>query len=160
MSVTVELCEVPPRDDEYLEAAWDLKERIRHEEDVLKQRRSFFARAYRRGRNYLLVTDRDEVIGFATTRSDGYILFLAVDPTHQGEGFGRRLVGAVAGDHEVVTCHARTTNERAVAFYRSLGFEVVRHIASYYEDGGDAYYLRLGEPRSLTAKLKEYVGTS
>jgi ribosomal protein S18 acetylase RimI-like enzyme len=30
-------------------------------------------------------------------------------------------------------------------FYEALGFERVRRIDNYYEDGGSAYYLRLGE---------------
>lgn len=99
--------------------------------------------------------DRNEVIGFAAVRRDGYILFLAVDPAHQGEGFGERLVAQVAEDYNQVTCHARVSNEEALGFYKSLGFEIIRRIDNYYEDNGDAYYLRLGEKASLTDRLSE-----
>jgi ribosomal protein S18 acetylase RimI-like enzyme len=56
-----------------------------------------------------------------------------------------------------VTCHARASNERALGFYEHLGFEVSRHIENYYEDGGDAYYLKLGEGGGITKKLSEFV---
>ena len=146
VSVNVETVVVEPGDDAYLEDAWELKERIREAEDVLHQQRSFFRRAYRRATTYaFLDPERDELIGFASVRRDGYILFLAVSPAHRGEGFGGRLVAKVAESYRRVSCHARTTNEHALGFYESLGFERVRRIENYYEDGGAAYYLRLGE---------------
>jgi len=57
-----------------------------------------------------------------------------------------------------VTCHARTTNREALQFYRHLGFEVTRRIDSYYEDGGDAYYLQLGESESIRDRLASLIG--
>ena len=153
VSVNVELAVVDAGDDAYLEAAWDLKEHIRRTEDVLHQQRGFFRRAYRRATTYCyLDPEADELIGFASVRRDGYILFLAVHPDHRGEGLGERLVAKVAAGHRRVSCHARTTNENALAFYRSLGFERVRRIDNYYEDGGSAYYLRLGDG-GLTDRL-------
>lgn len=146
-------------DDEFVEDAWALKERIRRTEDVLKQRRGFFTDAYRRSRTYALVEpgyDGDELVGFASTRRDGYILFLAVDPSRRGEGFGRQLIAAVSEDHSSVTCHARTTNERALQFYEHLGFEIQRRIDNYYEDHGDAYYLRLGEG-GIASRISKFV---
>ncbi|MFB6354435.1 MAG: GNAT family N-acetyltransferase [Halobacteriales archaeon] len=146
MSVNVEQVVVEPGDDGYLEAAWALKERIREAEGVLRQQRGFFTRAYRRATTYAYVDrEADALIGFATVRRDGYILFLAVDPEHRGEGYGERLVATVAEEHRRVSCHARTTNDEALAFYEALGFERVRRIDGYYEDGGAAYYLRLGD---------------
>jgi ribosomal protein S18 acetylase RimI-like enzyme len=52
-----------------------------------------------------------------------------------------------------VTCHARTTNTEALEFYRHLGFSVRRRIDGYYEDGGDAYYLQLGEEEGIRDRL-------
>ncbi|MFB6210657.1 MAG: GNAT family N-acetyltransferase [Halobacteriales archaeon] len=162
MSINVDRCVVDPGSEAYLEDAWDLKERIRARAGVLKQRRGFFADAYTRSTVYIYRnpeadsdTDRNAVIGFAAVRRDGYILFLAVDPAHQGEGFGERLVALVAEDYKQVTCHARVSNEEALGFYESLGFEIIRRIDNYYEDSGDAYYLRLGEKASLTDRLSE-----
>ncbi len=159
MSVTIDTRVVGTGDDDFVEDAWDLKEQIREEEEVLKQRRGFFNDAYRRSRVYILVEpgyDNETLVGFAATRRDGYILFLAVNPEYRGEGFGRQLVAAVADDHRSVTCHARATNDDALAFYKHIGFEVERRVENYYEDRGDAYYLRLGDG-GLASKLSRFM---
>jgi ribosomal-protein-alanine N-acetyltransferase len=156
VSVTVEKRVDGPGTTDHADEAWDLKERIRQREGVLKQRKRFFMDAYRRATTHLLYLD-DDLVGFATVRRDGYILFLAVAPERRGEGFGRRLVAEVAEEHRTVTCHARATNERALDFYESVGFEIKRRIENYYEDNGDAYYLRLGPDERLRDRLSELI---
>lgn len=154
MSVTVDERVVPPGNDQHLDSAWELKERIREEEALLKQRHGFFANAYRRSSVYCFL-DGDTLVGFAAARSDGYILFLAVHPDYRGEGYGERLVAAVAEDAGKASCHARRTNESAVAFYEHLGFSVEREIDNYYEDGEGAYYLRLGDRDRIRDRISE-----
>ncbi|PSQ06484.1 GNAT family N-acetyltransferase [Halobacteriales archaeon QS_4_69_31] len=160
MSVNVERREVGPGETDHVEQAWQLKERIRQEEDVLRQRRRFFESAYKRSTVYLFVdrADRGQLVGFAAVRRDGYILFLAVDSDYRGEGFGEALVARVAEDHGSVTCHARSTNRDALRFYQHIGFEVDRRIDNYYEDGGDAYYLRLGEEGGFADRISKLLG--
>ena len=159
VSVTVETTVVPPGDDNYVEPAWALKERIRREEGVLKQRKGFFTSAFRRGKCHLILDcETDELLAFSTTRDGGYMLFLAVRPEYRGCGFGRELVSVIADEYGTVTCHARVSNENALDFYDRLGFEIVRRIDRYYEDQGDAYYLRLGQPRSMTSRLFDLIG--
>ena len=155
MSVTVDKKVIPPGDDDHLSAAWELKERIREDEDLLKQRWGFFANAYRRSTVYAYL-DGDALIGFAAARRDGYLLFLAVAPEYRDEGYGERLVACVAEDNDTVTCHARTTNESALAFYQHLGFSIVRRIENYYEDGAPAFYLRLGDGEDLVERISEF----
>ena len=154
MSVNIQRQVINPGSDTYVESAWELKERIRRADGVLRQRKNFFTNAYTRSTVYLFA-DRanDKLVGFAAVRRDGYILFLAVDETYRGEGFGKRLVANVAEDYGSVTCHARTTNREALDFYRALGFRVKRRIDNYYEDGGDAFYLQLGEDESIRDRL-------
>ena len=156
VSATVETRIDRPGDATHAEAAWKLKERIRREEDVLKQRRSFFVDAYRRASCKLLFED-DVLAGFVSIRRDGYILFLAVSPDFRASGYGERLVAEAARDHDSVTCHARSTNQNAIAFYQHIGFDIERRIDNYYEDGGNAYYLRLGETKPLSKRLTEFV---
>ena len=156
MSVNVEKRTDPPGESDYAAAAWELKERIRSDEGVLQQRRGFFTDAYRRSTTHLLV-ENDALVAFASVRRDGYILFLAVHPDHRGRGHAEGLIGDVAENHRSVTCHARTTNATAIGFYEHLGFETVRRIDDYYEDGGDAYYLKLGG-ESLRERLSGFVG--
>lgn len=154
MSVNIRRLEVSPGSDEYVDEAWRLKERIRQKEGVLRQRKNFFTNAYTRSRVFLYRDEtRNRFIGFATVRRDGYLLFLAVDEAYRGQGFGKRLIARVAEEFGQVTCHARTTNRNALNFYRALGFEISRRIENYYEDGGDAYYLKLGEDASIREKL-------
>ena len=160
VSVNIDTCVVPPGDNRYVEEAWQLKERIRKHDDVLKQRRGFFTDAYRRSTVYGYLMDGDDgkrLIGFAAVRRDGYILFLAVDADFRGEGFGQQLVAKVAENHDTVTCHARSTNQNALDFYRHLGFAVERRINNYYEDGGDALYLRLGEEEGIAKRLSDFM---
>lgn len=157
MSATLELRAVDAGSDTYVDAAWSLKEEIRRRDGVLKQRRRFFYQAYRRARCHLLLSSDEGLIGFASTRSDGYLLFLAVHPDHRGVGHGGRLVSAIAAEYDSITCHARSTNTAALAFYQHLGFEIDRHITNYYEDRGDAYLLRLGDSDTLTHRLREYL---
>ncbi|MFC6718839.1 GNAT family N-acetyltransferase [Natrialbaceae archaeon GCM10025810] len=154
MSVNIDSRVVAPGSDEFVEDAWELKETINRREGVLKQRRNFFTDAYRRSKVYCYVKG-DELVGFAAVRRDGYILFLAVSPECRGEGIGKRLIARVAEDHNSITCHARTTNENALQFYEHLGFEIKRRIENYYEDGGDAYYLKLGSDVGLTDRISE-----
>ena len=155
MSVPVEKRTDAPGCSDHVAVAWDLKERIRREEGVLRQRRGFFTDAYRRSTTHLLFED-GELVAFASVRRDGYILFLAVDPDCRGRGYAERLVADIAEEHRSVSCHARTSNENALGFYKHLGFEIVRRIDNYYEDGGDAYYLKLGG-ESLRERLSEFV---
>lgn len=154
MSVTVETAVIEPGEDDHLEEAWAIKEEIRRRDNVLKQRRGFFVTAYRQARTHVIrSTDGSDLIGFASTRDGGYLLFLAVAPEYQGKGFGRELIAAVAEAYDVVTCHARVTNEAALEFYDAMGFEIARRVDGYYEDGGDAYYLRLGEHQTVRSRL-------
>jgi ribosomal protein S18 acetylase RimI-like enzyme len=157
VSATVEKRVDGPNDATHVEAAWGLKERIRRAEGVLKQRRGFFVDAYRRSTTHLLFDDDDDLVGFVSVRRDGYILFLAVAPEARGQGLGRRLVAEVAQNHSSVTCHARSTNESALRFYEHIGFERRRRIDNYYEDGGNAYYLRLGKDATFRERLSEFL---
>ncbi len=156
MSVNIDSRVVTPGSDDYVDEAWKLKERINRQEGVLKQRHDFFTDAYRRSTVHCYFGN-ESLIGFAAVRRDGYVLFLAVSPDCRGEGIGKRLIARVAEDHDTITCHARTSNENALQFYEHLGFEIKRRIDGYYEDGGDAYYLKLGADVSITDRISDLV---
>jgi ribosomal protein S18 acetylase RimI-like enzyme len=158
VSVNIDARVLEPGNDELLEDAWRLKERIRSADGVLKQRRGFFADAYRRSTVHVFLDEEDALIGFVAARRDGYILFLAVAPEYRGESFGERLVARIAEQYDTVTCHARASNELALGFYESLGFEIKRRIDNYYEDGGDAYYLKLGDESGIAQRLSDLMG--
>ncbi|HXO18757.1 MAG TPA: GNAT family N-acetyltransferase [Thermoanaerobaculia bacterium] len=84
--------------------------------------------------------------GYASFRHGGgeaELLRLAVDPGERRRGVARALVAAGlerlrgAG---VGRCflEVRTGNAGAIAFYRSIGFELVGRRLAYYRDGSDA----------------------
>lgn len=147
-----------PGDSSYIDEAWDLKERIRRDEGYLCQTWDFFSRAYTKNTTHLYLNE--EVNAFTTVRSDGYVLFLAVAPEHRQEGLGRTLIRHIEEDHDHVACHARESNQNAIDFYRHMGFEVDRHIESYYQNGDSAYYLTKNNPSdtSFTSKLTDVIG--
>ena len=156
VSVNIERRRDGPGETDHVDRAWQLKERIHRQEGVLKQRRGFFTDAYRRAATLLYFED-DTLVAFGSVRRDGYILFLAVAPEARGQGYGERLVAEIAEDHATITCHARTSNESALGFYQHLGFEIDRRIDGYYEDNGDAYYLKLGDKDGIRKRLSEFL---
>lgn len=143
----------PPKDTTHLDDVWELKQRIRREEGYLCQTWDFFSSAYERNTAHILL--EDGVVGFAVVRSDGYILFLGVSSEYRGKGLGRTLVEKAAEDHDKLTCHARASNENAVGFYEHLGFDVDRHVDSYYQNGEDAIYMSRNEGISLRSKITD-----
>ncbi|WIV66973.1 GNAT family N-acetyltransferase [Natrialbaceae archaeon AArc-T1-2] len=85
-----------------------------------------------RGRN-LVARDGDRVVGHAAyspTSSDEPHLIVFVDPGFFERGIGSELVRqaiayADADGHEALVLDVTATNERAVAVYRTLGFEEI-----------------------------------
>ncbi len=146
MSSEVQHRRVAAGDTNYLRAAWQLKERVRREENVLRQDRSFFSDQYRRGYDYLtLDAGGSTALGFAVVRPDGYLSLLGVDPDHRRRGIGTRILDRIRADFDRVTCHTRVENDAAVAFYTSRGFVVADKIPFYYRDGAAAYKLTLAD---------------
>jgi ribosomal protein S18 acetylase RimI-like enzyme len=60
-------------------------------------------------------------------RPHWYLMVLGVDPPHQGQGIGGRLLQPVLvrADEDDVPCYLETQTEKNVAFYRRRGFDVV-----------------------------------
>lgn len=101
-----------------------------------------------------------KLIGYAGIARLGYTSFtgvffyevrnIGVDPAHQGQGVGRRLLDELlkfaAGG--TVYLEVRCDNEAAIALYRSLGFQQVGLRPGYY-NGADAFTMRR-MPRTCT----------
>ncbi len=102
---------------------------------------------------------RWEVIGLvglrlesSSTEVRAHITNLAIHPTWQRQGWGRRLLRRALeaaqpyAPHRVVL-EVRTTNEAAIALYRSEGFTIVRRMRRYYRNGEDAYLMEKALPK-------------
>jgi ribosomal-protein-alanine N-acetyltransferase len=106
--------------------------------------------------HYVAARVGDKLVGYAGItrlgRKPPYeyeVHTIGVDPSHQGQGIGRRLLGGLldfAGGG-VVFLEVRTDNEPAIALYRSVGFVVVGVRKRYYRaSGADAYTMRRDPP--------------
>ncbi|MFC6613493.1 ribosomal protein S18-alanine N-acetyltransferase [Halopenitus salinus] len=81
-------------------------------------------------------------------RDIGHVKDIAVRPDEQGRGFGGRLLAAGLSrlrmqGASVVKLEVRKGNERAQSLYRSHGFETLRRVNRYYQDGEDAIVMVL-----------------
>lgn len=56
-----------------------------------------------------------------------YIILLGVDPSKQGQGYGRKLMLPVlkVAEEKGQSCYLETHGEKNVSFYNKLGFKVV-----------------------------------
>ncbi|GHC92626.1 hypothetical protein GCM10007079_41040 [Nocardiopsis terrae] len=71
------------------------------------------------------------LVGFPSPArpEEAYVHFTAVSPDHRGSGLGRRMYRRFAGaaraeGRSVVRAVTAPTNDRSIAFHRSLGFTV------------------------------------
>ena len=87
----------------------------------------------------VVATNRDMVVGHVQV--DGNLLVhLFVDPDHQGVGIGSRLLAigealiSEAG-HTDAELHTRVDNVRAIALYRSVGWQVTDRVTHSAHDG-------------------------
>jgi ribosomal-protein-alanine N-acetyltransferase len=88
----------------------------------------------------LLACDRDRVVAFAIMYfgdEHAHLNLLAVRPSHQRLGIGRRMVewlteSAYAAGIATIHLELRAANYAARTFYRSLGFTESAYIPGYY----------------------------
>jgi ribosomal-protein-alanine N-acetyltransferase len=110
-----------------------------------------FMAAYETFPDGFLVAEKDgDVVGFLTTIAtslfDVKILSLAIDRRYQNKGFASMLMQSL---FEVlrtkgvlrILLEVRLSNLLAQRLYLSLGFNLVKVISSYYQDGEDAYLM-------------------
>jgi ribosomal-protein-alanine N-acetyltransferase len=110
-----------------------------------------FMTAYETFPDGFLVAEQDgHVVGFLTTvvisLFDVKILSIAVDKRCQNKGFASMLLKALfqvlrAKGILRLLLEVRLSNIRAQRLYVSLGFNLVKVITAYYQDGEDAYLM-------------------
>jgi ribosomal-protein-alanine N-acetyltransferase len=110
-----------------------------------------FMAAYETFPDGFLVAEEDgHVVGFVTTvvvaLFDVKILSIAVDKRCQSKGFASMLLEALfqvlrAKGILRLLLEVRLSNTRAQRLYLSLGFNLVKVISAYYQDGEDAYLM-------------------
>jgi ribosomal-protein-alanine N-acetyltransferase len=98
-------------------------------------------------------TASESIVGYVVAnlvpnhgRSFGHVKDIAVHPDHRGEGVGAKLLERALRVLEIrgaqsVKLEVRASNERALSLYRDFGFEYLRTIPRYYDDGENALIL-------------------
>ena len=96
-----------------------------------------------------VMEDDGELVGFLcgfrsqTHEDEAYIHFVGVDPSHRGDGAGRRLYErffAAVAPRTIVRAVTSPVNESSVAFHRALGFDV-EQVDENYDGAGEARVL-------------------
>ena len=99
---------------------------------------------------FLVAEEEGHVVGFLTTvvisLFDVKILSIAVDKRCQNKGFASMLLKALFQVLRTkgilrLLLEVRLSNIGAQRLYLSLGFNLVKVIAAYYQDGEDAYLM-------------------
>ncbi|WP_435334893.1 ribosomal protein S18-alanine N-acetyltransferase [Haloarchaeobius sp. TZWWS8] len=99
---------------------------------------------------FLVATEGQKVTGYVVAdcipnhgRGLGHIKDLAVHPDRRGQGIGRRLlaraIAALSAQNAAsVKLEVRASNDTAKSLYQNFGFETLRTIPRYYDDGENA----------------------
>jgi ribosomal-protein-alanine acetyltransferase len=103
---------------------------------------------------FVVATVDDKVVGYALafhSRIRAEIDSLAVAPAQRGKGVASALMKRVIGvlrrrGHSDVSLSVRITNTAAIRLYQKLGFQKVRRLNGYYDDGASAWRMRRRMP--------------
>jgi ribosomal-protein-alanine N-acetyltransferase len=129
----------------------DLLAIFRIEKDVFEQPWPFDAFQRFLGEpGFLVATEDGKVTGYVVAdcipnhgRSLGHVKDLAVHERCRGQGIGRQLLArAIATlatmNTTSIKLEVREGNVPALSLYRDFGFEALRRVPRYYDDGEDA----------------------
>ncbi|MFC4248550.1 ribosomal protein S18-alanine N-acetyltransferase [Natribaculum luteum] len=101
-------------------------------------------------RGFLVAIEDDQVVGYVVSdvtpnhgRDIGHVKDIAVHPERRGDGVGSALLAhslsvLAAQGATSVKLEVREGNAGARRLYRDFGFEGLRRIPGYYDDGEDA----------------------
>lgn len=101
----------------------------------------------------LWVLEKGDLIGFAlfaTPRGDetAHLLKILVIPEQRGSGVATEFWKSISKELEnsgfrTVYLEVEKSNDRAQAFYRKLGFKLLREVKSFYSDGEAGLMMQL-----------------
>jgi len=104
------------------------------------------------GRSVFLVAIAEgRIVGYALafhSKSRAEVDSIAVAPAQRGQGVAVALLKRVVGSLRrrgfgTISLNVRLENEAAIRLYRKLGFQRVRRVNGYYEDGAPAWRMRM-----------------
>ena len=92
------------------------------------------------GHHSLVLEETGMVVGFAIYSPiipESHLLNIAIDPAHQGKGFGKNLLQHVILQNEtmgvkIISLEVRVSNKTAINLYENLGFSKDAIRPNYY----------------------------
>jgi len=115
-----------------------------------------------RDTNVLVADVKESVVAFAIMDfgdTSGHLSLLAVKPTHQRCGIGRRMMAwleeaALTAGITSVSLELRSNNFAARTFYRMLGYKELSYIPGYYRGVETAVRMARDIRRSVSSTLR------
>lgn len=133
--------QIVPFEEKYAEDMFELQDAVMPELDKMSKK-SFMAEFKEETRTYF-VAKRNEIvvgyIGLLSCDTDQNIVSIAVKKELWGQGIGSELVlrakeFAKKNGYKTLSLEVDEKNERAVVFYKKIGFEVTNIRKKYYKD--------------------------
>ncbi len=111
-----------------------------------KKRFELYSRA---GNNFIVAEKANEITGYIIAKAKKNLVdfvSLAISKKHQGLGIGTALIKLIINRSKAcgikkACLEVKTTNKKAISFYKKLGFETKKSIKKYYRDGKNAYLM-------------------
>jgi ribosomal-protein-alanine N-acetyltransferase len=111
---------------------------------------SYFYETYPQG--FIIAEQNHKIIGFLIgiklQTNKTKILMLSVDPKYQRQKIGKNLLNeflkvTTKEKIKIIELEVRTDNKKAIKFYEKNGFKIIEKINKFYQDGKNAYTMRL-----------------
>ena len=107
----------------------------------------YFRKFYQKSpEGFIVAEDKGKILGYAigeVQKDCGKIISIAVHPAWHKKGIGKKLVNFLI-EHfkkenlKKISLHVRKNNLAAISFYQNLGFQILKTIKNYYQNGDDA----------------------
>jgi ribosomal-protein-alanine N-acetyltransferase len=98
---------------------------------------------------YLVAKEDGRVVGYIGTEKvngETHIINMAVHPSHQKRGIGKKLLESILNDKDVFFLEVRVSNIPAQKIYLKYGFKNVGLRERYYSDNNEDAYILGREP--------------
>lgn len=100
---------------------------------------------------FIVAELQEKVVGYVigyVSNNVGEIDSIAVVPSFRRLRIGKKLVEYILGRFremgvKTASLEVHTSNKTAICFFERIGFQIVEAIKEYYEDGGDAYLMKM-----------------
>jgi len=129
----------------------DLEKVIKIEKASFLNRKAFsedyFRKLYQKSpEGFIVAEDKGKILGYAigeVQKDCGKIISIAVYPIYRKKGIGKELANFLIEyfkkkNLKKISLHVRKNNLAAISFYKNLGFQILKTIKNYYQNGDDA----------------------